>query len=89
MEIKVKIKLKPLSFFEKYAFKDHDGDYWEEEQFRNHFNKHHIAHKESTEPIWNKYVNRGWLDINEEELESCDWMMERILTKENDSMYFV
>ena len=82
------VKLKPIEWFQKNAFKDHDGDYWKTLQARKHFDEYHQA-QPNAYAIYPHNIEKGFIKYDPHIAKIQSWAIERELTKENDSEYFI
>jgi len=84
------VKLKPLKWFQENAFKDHDGDYWETESNKDHFDTFHIKSPNTNTYAMNPYnIENGFMEYDPHIAKIQSWAIEKELTKENDPEYFL
>ncbi len=88
-EEKIYIRFNSLEWFKENAFRDHDGDYWETAECRNHFDKTHQSHGEIYSSTSCFEDNCGTVQgTSSSFIGGFSWCSE-ILPKEENSMYYV
>ena len=90
------VKLKPLEWFEKNAYLDHDNDYHPTKELRDYYDKYHSLKKENGiqhyKTIYKKVINDRIIyfrKYNKEKLELYKWGIEEVLYPYVHPQYFI